>query len=51
MMGAGRNQIKVGEVEKGERLFIVSELAPNGELFEYVQDAGGFGGPKEPICR
>jgi len=30
-------------MDKGEKLFIVSELAENGELFEYIQEAGALG--------
>ena len=51
MLGAGRNHFKIGGVEKGEKNFIVSELAGHGELFEYIQESGGLGQDKEKYCR
>jgi serine/threonine protein kinase len=42
MLGAGRNHLTLGEEDLGEKYFIVSELAENGELFDFVQEAGGL---------
>lgn len=47
-MGAGRNHhFKEGQTN-GEKFFIVSEIAENGELFDYVQESEGL---KEEIAR
>ena len=34
--GAGRGNFIFGEETLGERNYIVSEICPNGELFEFV---------------
>jgi len=35
-----------GNENKGDAFYIVSELAPNGEAFDYVEAAGGLSEPK-----
>jgi hypothetical protein len=47
-MGAGRNHHFKNTETSGEKFFIVSEIAENGELFDYVQDSEGL---KEEIAR
>jgi len=47
-MGAGRNHHFHNNETNGEKFFIVSEIAENGELFDYVQEAEGL---KEDIAR
>lgn len=47
-MGAGRNHHFHNNETTGEKFFIVSEIAENGELFDYVQEAEGL---KEEIAR
>jgi len=45
-MGAGRsNFTKEGNAE-GDKFFVVTELANNGELFDLIQYADGLGGEK-----
>ena len=39
MLGAGRNHITKGSETSGEYCFVVTELAQNGELFEYLTAA------------
>jgi hypothetical protein len=42
-LGAGRDVvIKKGEAEDEECYYIVSELAANGEAFDYISEAGGL---------
>jgi serine/threonine protein kinase len=42
-LGAGRDQvIKRGVPADEDSYYIVSELAANGEAFDYVSDAGGL---------
>ena len=48
MLGAGRNEFVMQSQPMGERFFIVTELCEKGELFDFVQDAGGL---KEPLAR
>lgn len=49
LLGAGKSDIKKdGESQGDEAFYIVSELAENGEAFEYVQMAGGL---EEPYAR
>jgi serine/threonine protein kinase len=48
MLGAGRNMFTQFYEKVGSRFFIVSELCCNGELFDFVQDAGGL---REPFAR
>lgn len=43
LLGAGRSQIhKNGKASSKDSFYIVSELCPNGEAFDFVQDAGGL---------
>ena len=49
MLGAGRDFLKHnGQDTSDERYFVVTELAENGELFEYLTASEAF--PPE-ICR
>jgi 5'-AMP-activated protein kinase catalytic alpha subunit len=48
MLGAGRNNFTNNSKAQGERFFIVTELCEKGELFDFVQDAGGL---KESYAR
>lgn len=46
LMGAGRSGLMKGTKNMGDTFYIVSELAPNGEAFDYVEAAGGLTEPK-----
>jgi serine/threonine protein kinase len=37
--------------EQGDRFYVVTELAPNGELFGLVSEAEGLNGSKLKYCR
>lgn len=46
LLGAGRSSIMKKGTNMGDAFYIVSELAPNGEAFDYVEAAGGLIEPK-----
>ena len=48
MLGSGEGQLyKDGKI-KAEKFYLVTELASNGELFDFVIDADGL---PNPLCR
>lgn len=52
MLGAGRNSFMYnGANSEEEKMFLVTELAENGELFDFVQNTGGFNQDKTPFAR
>lgn len=46
LLGAGRSSIIKNGSSQGDAFYIVSELANNGEAFDYVEAAGGLTEPK-----
>jgi hypothetical protein len=47
LLGAGRSSIMKNGANTGtDAFYIVSELAPNGEAFDYVEAAGGLEEPR-----
>ena len=42
LRGAGRNHVMKNNLSMGEKYFIVSDLAPNGDLFEFLNASGTF---------
>ena len=51
IMGAGRDIFTHEGENKGERFFVVTELAPNGELFDLVSEAESLNGDNLKYCR
>lgn len=51
IMGAGRDMFTHEGQEQGDRFYVVTELAPNGELFDLVSEAEGLNGSKLKYCR
>jgi len=51
ILGAGRDNFINEGNDEGDRFFVVTEVAPNGELFDLVFDADNLSGSKEKYCR
>ena len=51
LLGAGRDKHIHEGAELEDKFFIVSELANNGELFDFVSDSDGLCGAKTKYAR
>jgi len=51
MIGAGRDNFQLNGTDEGDRFFIVTELAANGELFDLVSTADNLNGNKMKYAR
>ena len=49
LFGAGREKFILGGQEQGKRNYVVSELCPKGELFDFIQKSNG--GLSENLAR
>lgn len=51
MLGAGHDKFTFDNSNIEDKMFIVSELAEHGELFDFIQETDGCNGDKTPFAR